>query len=157
MKKGFTLIELLVVVLIIGILSAVALPQYQKAVNKARVAEAKITLNALAKASQLFLLESEEDPTIDSLSVEVKNTKHWNYDNDECCNENGHRGCAWDAISVNGEIELTIMEEGYWKACGWPDLGEYVSLFCTNQTEENKCKEYGFTKSIWSGDYFVEP
>ena len=56
MKKGFTLIEMLVVVLIIGILAGIALPQYNKAVWKARFAEVYTVVNALEKSIESYML-----------------------------------------------------------------------------------------------------
>lgn len=65
MKKivGFTLIELLVVVLIIGVLAAIAVSQYQKAVEKSRYAKMLSIITNLAKEYQVYYMRNGEHPT----------------------------------------------------------------------------------------------
>ena len=77
-NKAFTLIELLVVVLIIGILAAVALPQYQKAVLKSRVTQVIPLIRAVADAQQVyFLANGTYADSVDELGVDFTCPSGW--------------------------------------------------------------------------------
>ena len=70
---GFTLIELLVVVLIIGILAAMAMPQYFKAVERTRMAEAVTLMDSVAKAQRRkFMQKNRYASRFEGLDVSPK-------------------------------------------------------------------------------------
>lgn len=81
--EGFTLIELLVVIIIIGILSAIALPSFLNQAAKARQSEARTNIGAMNRAQQSYYLENQGfiggNDAITKLGIGIKNTDNFQY------------------------------------------------------------------------------
>ena len=154
---GFTLIELLVVVLIIGILASVAMPQYNKAVEKSRATQALAILKSLYAAQETYYMANGSYATsFDELDLSVPwtgTTKWLSGAVDTRSND------KWSLqIYKSGEEAPIYLGRisGEYKGAGWPlglsggSGGENGTLFCGER------KNTGIVYSKESGSYCVQ-
>ena len=120
---AFTLIELLVVVLIIGILAAIALPKYEVAVEKSRLAEAMSMSKSLQQAIDVWVLENglpfesnTTDTSVSFLGEETNGNGNLTIDlsnldcsNDTACSSKNFSYGAWCSFGGCGIIALRII------------------------------------------------
>ena len=166
---GFTLIELLVVVLIIGILSSIALPQYTKAVEKSRVAEAKTVLKTLLNAEMLYgLANGASTDSLSELDISIAGTyDRWSNKPDSALITNNFTYFVDEAVCASAGgctpgTDLLICAErkgkNYSVCSGGPQYDggwSYGKFWCSGTDED--CKAAGAVKDESADtDYFFK-
>ena len=137
--SGFTLIELLVVVLIIGILAAVAVPQYEKAVEKSRAAEAKVVLRQIAVAQDAYMLSNgSATDDFSELDVTIPESGYWEYWLEETIGPGTYALTA----SRKGRDYFIFYTRGYGNDDGY--------FLCSSSDGLGDCKFFGREKDLYN-------
>lgn len=133
---GFTLVELLVVVLIIGILAAVALPQYQLAVGKSRVMAVMPLLINIKKAEKIYYLENGEYTYIPA-QLDLPITM-WNSNNPTNGMINEHFSINFGSIYANGSYCPNRGLNNYYSPCSQEEFQYRINF--QEDSEKIICK-----------------
>ena len=111
-NKAFTLVELLVVVLIIGILAAIAVPQYRLAVEKSRVAQVISAISSIAQAQEVYYMATGHyTDKMSGLDISVNIPKGWQY---SLYNTTGYHKIEFYNTNLNYDLQLIR----YYNNCG---------------------------------------
>jgi len=125
--EGFTLIELLVVIIIIGILSAIALPSFLNQANKAKQAEAQTYVGSINRGQQAYFLEKNAFGALSSLELGISNTANYNY-------SSGASGAGLGAFANTTATNPKAVLKGYagkvWLATAGDGSATTLALLC---------------------------
>ena len=152
-QKGFSLVELMVVVAIIGILAAIAIPNYQKFQARSRQSEAKLTLSGLYTAQKIFASEwNYLSADLGQIGFALDGTSNSRYRSGWAVNSEYP---GRDSNGYNGPVSSLGKAEGAIAATN-RDKASTAPTTCSITTSVSRCRDDDL-KNAFSGMAVVVP